>query len=99
VQLLNYFGETDAIPCGGCDVCRDQKKHGLDERASLEMGQRITDILMHASLPVETILEQLKEFERNELLHFIQWKMELGEWTYNDKLELSIANFDDNSMN
>ena len=54
---------------------------------------------MRAPLPVEAIIEQLKEFERAELVQFIQWKMELGEWMYNDKLELTIANFDDNSMN
>ena len=27
VLLLNYFGETDAKPCGTCDICREHKAH------------------------------------------------------------------------
>ncbi|MEN9640709.1 MAG: hypothetical protein RLZZ262_2578 [Bacteroidota bacterium] len=94
VQLLHYFGEQDALPCGGCDVCRDQRKHGINERASMEIGERIAELLLIAPCPVEDILGKMKDFDQQEILQFIQWKMDIGEWQYNDKLELSLSNFD-----
>lgn len=95
VQLLHYFGENDALPCGGCDVCRDQKKHGINERASLEIGEHIAELLLAAPRPVEEVLSILKDYDQQEVMQLIQWKMDIGEWQYNDKLELSLANFDD----
>lgn len=95
VQLLHYFGEMDALPCGGCDVCRDQKKHGINERASLEIGERINELLAVAPKSIEDIVISMKEFDRNEVMQFIQWKMDIGEWQYNDKLELTLTNFED----
>ena len=29
--LLAYFGETDAVPCGHCDVCRDLARRVFSE--------------------------------------------------------------------
>jgi ATP-dependent DNA helicase RecQ len=95
MQLLNYFGEGDALPCGGCDVCRDQKKHGLDEQSSIRISHEITNLLVVGPMPLETILMKLKEYDRDEVLHFIQWKMDINEWVYNDRLELTLPNFDD----
>lgn len=99
VQLLKYFGEGDAMPCGGCDVCRDQKRLGMDERHAMSIEQHITHLLVKGPQAVEQILFALKDYQRDDVLQFIQWKMDIQEWVYNDRLELTLANFDDAHSN
>jgi len=99
VQLLHYFGEENAIPCGGCDVCRDMRKVGLNERNTSKLDQQITEMLMKGPLLLDQIIEHLKEYERNDVMQFIQWKMDVNDWVYNDRLEITLRDFEDTRSN
>ena len=38
VYLLDYFGEKEATPCGGCDVCLEEERTTIDPQ---EVAERI----------------------------------------------------------
>jgi ATP-dependent DNA helicase RecQ len=99
VQLLQYFGEMDALPCGGCDVCRDLKKHGINEQSSVEMETEITEMLVQSPVSLEQIFSHLSRFHKEDILQFIEWKLEIGVWQYNHKMEITLTNFDDSASN
>ncbi len=44
-QLLVYFGETDAVDCGHCDVCLDKGKHGVSSDFDTPEMARILEVL------------------------------------------------------
>ncbi len=43
LQLLNYFGETDAERCGACDVCLEQKHLDKSRKVRESILMRITE--------------------------------------------------------
>ena len=48
VYLLDYFGETGAAPCGGCDVCCGEERRSVDPRRVAEtIAQHLSDGLPH----------------------------------------------------
>ena len=55
-QLVAYFGEKDAQPCGVCDVCVKKQKGALKPK---EFGELATAIL--AALQTETTIETLMQ--------------------------------------
>ena len=65
VYLLAYFGENDVAPCGGCDVCLEQRRQDLDPIVVAELllqrlsvGQsypvsELSDVCKHISATVK----------------------------------------------
>ena len=48
VYLLDYFGEKDAAPCGGCDVCLEGKRYAVDYKSVAEqILEYLSDGLPH----------------------------------------------------
>ncbi len=90
VQLLEYFGELDVEPCGQCDVCRENKKHGLQP---LEY-EKINDAVMQLALRSEFTLDELPgllpSFASDHLIEYARWKIDTGELVLNDKLFITI---------
>ena len=48
VYLLDYFGEKDATPCGGCDVCLEGARYAVDyKRVAQQILAFLSDRLPH----------------------------------------------------
>ena len=48
VYLLDYFGEKDAAPCCGCDVCLEGKRYAVDYKSVAEqILEHLSDGLPH----------------------------------------------------
>ncbi len=48
VYLLDYFGEKDAAPCGGCDVCLEGKRDAVDYKSVAEqILEHLSDGIPH----------------------------------------------------
>ncbi len=48
VYLLDYFGEKDATPCGGCDVCLEGARYAVDyKRVAQQILAFLSDGLPH----------------------------------------------------
>jgi ATP-dependent DNA helicase RecQ len=91
MQLLNYFGETDATPCGNCDTCINppeswdgtvaaQKVLSTVYRLQRERGQKFgTGHIVDILLGKET--ERVRQFRHDNLtVYGIGADLRDGEW-------------------
>ena len=77
VQLLAYFGERHATPCGSCDVCLGSPVMGVDQQESvkrtilnaLEKGPKSSrELLASVDIPEEPALQCLRNLLQEGLL-------------------------------
>ncbi len=74
VQLLQYFGETDASPCGHCSVC--MKKSGkATNRHTENIHTQILKLLQEESMDSRSLVESLT-FAEEEVLKALQWLLD-----------------------
>lgn len=84
VQLLTYFGETNAESCGICSVC--QSKSGKrTENDSLMIAKTIMDLLKNGPIASGDITESIN-FEEEEVLMVLQSLLERG------RIKLTLTN-------
>ncbi|MFN0030542.1 MAG: ATP-dependent DNA helicase RecQ [Flavobacteriales bacterium] len=95
VQLLEYFGERNTITCGKCDVCRAQKKHGLQPEEAAQIHMAMLDLLMQREVTMEQLPDALPQFQRSHLVQYTRWKLDSGELILNDNLCIALPHFNE----
>ena len=58
LQLVQYFGESTAVPCGICSVCAAQQKNPSKKEALL-ISKKIIHLLEESELNSREIAEKL----------------------------------------
>ena len=76
VQLLSYFGEKDAKPCGICSVCIQGEKN-ISKNDIQTLKKRIIETLEHGDLSSRKIAELLACSE-NKIKRVLQLLLEHG---------------------
>ena len=71
VYLLAYFGENDVAPCGGCDVCLEQRRQDLDPIVVAEL------LLQHLSVGQSYPVSEL-----SDVCKHISATVKKQAWTY-----------------
>jgi ATP-dependent DNA helicase RecQ len=78
VQLLHYFGESNAEKCGVCDVCLAEKKRGdeqdLDDRIDFE----ISVALQSQHLDLDELVGKIQIGSDNEKIERIREMLDAG---------------------
>jgi ATP-dependent DNA helicase RecQ len=77
-QLLHYFGQLDAAPCGICDVCIDSKNRVLDGEAFEILKLKIQKLLKKEPLSLKDIVESFAEKQRTHVIQAIGFLMDEG---------------------
>lgn len=80
-QLLAYFGETDAPPCGGCDICQMQKKASHSETARKQIVAVIQESLSRESMTVAELINKAGQMDEDRIVEVIRWLMDQGNIT------------------
>lgn len=88
VQLLEYFGEKQASPCGMCDVCKSD--NSTDERIVEELIQLVNEKLNHGPMKTDALCSTLK-VSPALLAKAIAWQTEQGFWKLSATMELSMV--------
>ncbi|MBN2636598.1 MAG: RecQ family zinc-binding domain-containing protein, partial [Prolixibacteraceae bacterium] len=82
--LLDYFGETDAPPCGNCDVCKSMEDLSLTSFEFEKIGKNIQKML-EIPITYEKLLLQLKG-DQQKMRQVIKWLLD------NEKIIYRIDN-------
>lgn len=93
--LLSYFGERNSDACGRCDACRENRAHGFSMDEYTRMNHAMTDLLLKERVRLDQLGERLPEFPLDKLHELASWKLDRGELTLNDRLELQLSGLDE----
>ncbi len=76
--LLNYFGETDSTPCGGCDVCLRRKKFSAPAAAEA-IARRTRELAAAGITDRKQLFETLAlEFDEGEVADTLRRMADVG---------------------
>jgi ATP-dependent DNA helicase RecQ len=73
-MLLSYFGETDAPPCGTCDVCKAKVAIKMTDYEFEAIGKRVQKIIAEPCT-YETLLLKLKG-DQEKMRQVIKWLLD-----------------------
>ena len=83
-QMLNYFGEKDAKPCGRCDVCLQRKAKIINSKQLLSLETQIVSRISEKPIEYEILIEQFdSSTEVIEIIRFLIGKgtiVQEGKW-------------------
>ncbi|HYK76340.1 MAG TPA: RecQ family ATP-dependent DNA helicase [Daejeonella sp.] len=77
-QLLNYFNESDAAPCGVCDVCLEKKRLSKQDSIADEIAQEILSLQPGHKTSLEDLVNGLTKGNEKERLQVIQLLLDAG---------------------
>ncbi len=75
--LLAYFGETESIRCGKCDICLRQNKEELSEEEFHYLQQEIQSLLQDGIKSIDEIVNRL-HYPQQRIIQVIRWLRENG---------------------
>lgn len=90
--LLSYFGETNAIDCGQCDVCIEKKKSGLSPQKFEEIYLSIQNQLKQINLTPSALKQQLSNYPENDYIKVLQYMIEHAEIIMNNEGKYQLTN-------
>lgn len=93
--LLYYFGESKSIDCGVCDVCREKKRHILNNKTFETIDSALKNILRQDSMSIEQIIEVLSsKFEARDITTTIRFNLDRQNMIIDgNKISLSKTGF------
>ena len=69
-MLLNYFGETNTLPCGQCDYCLHHKKATPNHTDSLR--DRLLQVLREKPYRAEELIAQVGDINEEDVRHLLR---------------------------
>jgi len=75
VQLLRYFNEQKAKPCGRCDVCLKNSPLHIDYRL---LEKRVMDVVSESPAMVSEVMKHCRDFDENKVLDSIRFLVDNG---------------------
>lgn len=77
-QLLAYFGETDAPPCGMCDVCTGRNRATLNHRDFEKLKQKIHHVLKRESMPLREVVASFSPKWQDRVVEALEYLLDEG---------------------
>ncbi len=98
IQLLYYFGERQASPCGKCDACLAQKKAQVnkdDDRD--ELRQEVINTLDAKVMYLKTLKDQMRKkgHDDEEVSSALHWLHDNGRIEVNEDREIYLVKGED----
>ena len=72
-QLLAYFGETNSVRCGNCDVCKKRNEADLTEIEFDHIVQQIKPILRERAMGLTDLLAEIKNLREDKVIEALNW--------------------------
>jgi ATP-dependent DNA helicase RecQ len=72
--LLEYFGETDALRCGTCDLCLERNKLDVSKLEFDNILQLVKPYLLNQSVKLEELVTKIKSgIPEDKIIKVVQW--------------------------
>ncbi len=71
--LLAYFGETESLRCGKCDVCRERNRLDISELEFEIILERIKPLLINRPHYLQEIIDKIPEYNEDKIIKVIRW--------------------------
>lgn len=84
-QLLAYFGEKNAEPCGNCDACASKKKQEIAVQA---ISQEIQKITQTKPVTVSELVTLLPAFDENQVKAVVKSLLDQQRISYSNGAQL-----------
>ena len=78
VQLLRYFNEDKARPCGRCDVCVAHADKDLPSSSYEQIRQALLPVLKERPLTVYGAAQVCSDHDEDEVVEAIRWMIDNG---------------------
>lgn len=85
-MLLAYFGEADAAPCGGCDVCR----RGRAKSDEALLRERIMALLRARPMRADQLLQALPSTDEAEVKRLLRMLVDEQRVSVNQSLQFFV---------
>jgi ATP-dependent DNA helicase RecQ len=78
-QLLHYFGETETVDCGQCDVCLDKKNSQLGTEDYEGYRKKVLLLLKREALSLTELVDSFAVKHRIRVIRTIEYLIDNGE--------------------
>ncbi|RZK78587.1 MAG: RecQ family ATP-dependent DNA helicase [Pedobacter sp.] len=78
IQLLIYFDEPDAVKCGVCDVCLEDKKNNDTEQFADQIDFEIATLLQSQSYTLPLLVNSIKKGSESDKIERIRELLDAG---------------------
>jgi len=85
VELLAYFGEKKAKPCGICDHCRAMTRKELTSEQIEKLSSELDAMIIASPLHSDALLHSIGIRKRQKAAEIIRWKLDTGAWETDNK--------------
>jgi len=82
---LKYFGETDVMRCGHCDVCLDRNKINVSELEFNEILEKIKPALKEKPHALNELLFIAGNYPEDKVINVVMWLIDNEKLDVNDK--------------
>ncbi len=82
--LQHYFGEKSDKTCGICDVCLSKKKNELNEKARIQIKNKIMELLGSSPLNLNALVSNFPPAKKEEVMKVIRLMLETSQLMYDE---------------
>ncbi len=88
-QILTYFGETNIVDCGTCDVCFERKREGLPNDKFKLIETKLSNLNWNKSYDIKELSNLMGLTASSDLLIVCRYLADKGILLINEKQEIS----------
>lgn len=92
VMICEYFGETQAKPCGKCDNCTRRHADRLDSTLVRELTDEIkTALALHGAMSVSDLTDRVRKGRKDQIVRVVERMLENESLTTDARGNLVLA--------
>lgn len=87
--LLEYFGETNTLRCGKCDICIKRNRIDLSQLEFDQIVEQMKPLLQYRSYTIEEVVKKLRFSNEDKILKVFNWLLDKEKIVKDDRFRYS----------